>query len=173
MRARPAAAAKKSSVEVEGEEEEEEEEGEEEEDSEFESEEEEEDEDSGSDAPKRKAKKSSGGGGGNGKPKKVDERAALQALLPAAGEALIKDFEEGHTDTSVLFTLNAALPAANKLLATCTQPSASGTGFQASSHVKRFLRLEGSINTTNMHLFDAQGAIRRYANTAEIIEGAF
>ena len=162
-------------------EEEEEEEGgeEEEEESEFEEESEEEeeseDDDSGSDAPKRKKKAGGGGGGGGGgaKPKKVDERAALAALLPPPGESLLKDFEEGHTDTTVKFVLNAALPAATKLLATCTTPDAAGSGgYAASSLLKRALRLESSINTSNMHLFDANNTIRRYAHTAEIIEGA-
>ena len=175
-RARPAP--KKAPAEQLDDEEEEDEEGGADEDSAFESEEEEEEEEdedddgSGSDAPKRKAKKGGAGGGGGGKAKKVDERAALLALLPAAGDPLIKDFEEGHTDTTVHFTLNAALPAATRLLATCTAPAPSGAGFQASPYLRRALRLEGSISTANMHLFDAQGAIRRYANTAEIIEGA-
>jgi len=139
--------------EDESEEEEEEEEGSEEED-----------DDSGSDAPKRKAKV-----GGGGKNKALDDRAALAALLPPPGESLIKDFEEGHTDTSVYFTIHVNPATASKLMATCTTPDGSG-GYLASAFLRKVLKLDSPIGTTNMHLFDTNNTIRRYVNTGEIIE---
>ncbi|GLE00848.1 hypothetical protein PINS_up009644 [Pythium insidiosum] len=69
----------------------------------------------------------------------------------------IKDFKEGHTDTTVLFTISLE---PNKLREIVNAPGGV---------VKKF-KLETSISTSNMHLFDATGRIKKYETPLEILE---
>eukprot|EP00514_Thraustochytrium_sp_LLF1b_P010190 CAMPEP_0184540880 /NCGR_PEP_ID=MMETSP0199_2-20130426/1002_1 /TAXON_ID=1112570 /ORGANISM="Thraustochytrium sp., Strain LLF1b" /LENGTH=1568 /DNA_ID=CAMNT_0026934549 /DNA_START=176 /DNA_END=4882 /DNA_ORIENTATION=+ len=71
-------------------------------------------------------------------------------------EGFIKDVRENHTDTRVSFTVYLSKEAYQGL----------------STHgklVKKF-KLESSISTTNMHAFDASGAIKRYISPEAIID---
>lgn len=81
----------------------------------------------------------------------------LETLLEAG---TIKDFRENHTDSRVLFTITFE---AKTLSDICSAPGGV---------VKKF-KLETSISTSNMHLFDAQGRIRKYENPHEILEEFF
>ncbi len=135
-----------------------------EDDEDFESEEEEEEDEedddfSDEDDKKRKKKK-----GGKPKSEKTSEKDAIAALVPA-GEPLVKDFAENHTDKTVSFTINLT-PAAAKLVASSAGAGPAGL----SPLVSRVFKLDSSISTVNMHLFDSNGMIKRYTSPAEIIE---
>ncbi|KAJ0411824.1 hypothetical protein ATCC90586_002977 [Pythium insidiosum] len=69
----------------------------------------------------------------------------------------IKDFKEGHTDTTVLFTISLE---PNKLREIVNAPGG----------VAKKFRLESSISTSNMHLFDAAGRIKKYETPLEIMD---
>lgn len=92
-------------------------------------------------------------------PTTIPTRARIRSPV-YAGEPLVKDFNENHTDTRVHFTVTTT-PAASKLMATCMQADGSGAD-ELSSAVKKVFKLETSITTANMHAFDAAGTIRRY-----------
>jgi DNA topoisomerase II len=82
----------------------------------------------------------------------TDYKQFLETLVIGAGEnplSCIKEFKENHTDTTVLFTL--ILPA-EKL----AEINAESGGV-----MKRF-KLEGSTATSNMHMFDMEGRIRKF-----------
>ena len=68
-------------------------------------------------------------------------------------EAEIKDFRENHTDTTVAFTVVAAKEIIDKF-----EKDPKGL-------MGKF-KLTGSLSTSNMHLFDAEGRIAKY-NTPE------
>ena len=130
--------------------------------SDFEAEDEDDDDDedeggSASDEEPRKARP---------KGKAASEKEAFAALLPPPGEPLVKDFAENHTDTRVSFTISTT-PAAARLMATC---SSDGS---LSAAVRKVFKLEGSISTSNMHLFDARGSIRRYALPEDVLDEFF
>jgi len=117
-----------------------------------------------SDNKRRRNKKK----GGKPKSKATEEKEAFAALLPPPGEPLIKEFNENHTDTRVHFTITTT-PAANKLMTTCLNNS-SDENNNASAAVRKVFKLETSLSTANMHLFDENGTIKRYTKAAEIIE---
>ena len=62
---------------------------------------------------------------------------------------IIKSFKENHTDTTVLFTITLAAEKLSEILA-------EKGGLQ-----KRF-KLDGSLATTNMHMFDLDHHIRKF-----------
>jgi DNA topoisomerase-2 len=66
-----------------------------------------------------------------------------------AGLAIVKDFKENHTDTTVLFTV------------TLPQDKMAESLQDKGGLVKRF-KLESSIATSNMHMFDFSGQIRKF-----------
>lgn len=68
----------------------------------------------------------------------------------AAATPFIKDFKENHTDTSVLFTVT--IPADK--LAEINKDNKGGLA-------KKF-KLDGSVSTTNMHMFDVNSTIRKF-----------
>ena len=68
----------------------------------------------------------------------------------AVATPFIKDFKENHTDTSVLFTVT--IPADK--LAEITNDNKGGL-------VKKF-KLDGSVSTTNMNMFDVNSTIRKF-----------
>lgn len=78
----------------------------------------------------------------------------LEGLLETG---TIKDFKENHTDTKVLFTISLE----EKTLRDIT--NAPG------GIVKKF-KLESSLSTSNMHLFDAHGHIKKYETPEEIMD---
>ncbi|KAF4029977.1 DNA gyrase/topoisomerase IV subunit A [Phytophthora infestans] len=77
----------------------------------------------------------------------------LEGLLDAG---TIKDFKENHTDVKVLFTI------------TMEQKALSDVTKAPGGIVKKF-KLESSLSTSNMHLFDAAGHIKKYENPKEIM----
>lgn len=68
---------------------------------------------------------------------------------PAATAPFVKDFKEHHTDTTVLFTVTVP---AEKLV----EIQAERGGL-----MKKF-KLEGSVATSNMHMFDLHSQIRKF-----------
>lgn len=81
----------------------------------------------------------------------------LESLLEAG---TIKDFRENHTDVKVSFTITFEPKTLSDI---CAAPGGI---------VKKF-KLESSISTSNMHLFDAQGRIKKYENPHEILNEFF
>ncbi|KAF1329649.1 DNA topoisomerase 2, partial [Globisporangium splendens] len=77
----------------------------------------------------------------------------LESLLESG---TIKDFRENHTDAKVLFTITFEPKTLSDI---CSAPGGV---------VKKF-KLETSISTSNMHLFDATGHIKKYENPHEIL----
>lgn len=78
----------------------------------------------------------------------------LEGLLETG---TIKDFKENHTDVKVLFTI------------TLEPKTLSDIAKTQGGIVKKF-KLESSLSTSNMHLFDAAGHIKKYENPKEIME---
>ncbi|CAK4647363.1 unnamed protein product [Aphanomyces euteiches] len=78
----------------------------------------------------------------------------LETLLEAG---VIKDFKENHTDTTVLFTVNLA-------------PESLASIQQAPGGIVKKFKLESSLATSNMHLFDSNGQIKHYNSPLDIIE---
>ena len=74
--------------------------------------------------------------------------------------AFVKDFKERHTDTSVYFVISISETAAPELLV------------DDQALLKR-LKLEGSISTSNMHLFNAQGQIVKYESPLAVLQEYF
>lgn len=74
--------------------------------------------------------------------------------------AFVKDFKERHTDTSVYFVVTLAADAAPELL-------------HDDAALAKRLKLETSMSTTNMHLYDLQGEIRKYDSALTVVEDFF
>jgi DNA topoisomerase-2 len=91
-----------------------------------------------------------------------DYKAFLESLL-AGGSGTkdpngdIKDFRENHTDTMVSFTV------------TFTPEQAAKMDMSENALVKKF-KLETSLSLNNMHLFNAEGAMRKYTEPNSIVE---
>lgn len=79
----------------------------------------------------------------------------LEGLLE---DGTIKDFQENHTDTKVLFTITFD---SDKLLS--IQNDRNGG-------LMKKLKLESSITTSNMHLYDQDGRIRKYESPLDILD---
>ncbi|KAG2523814.1 hypothetical protein JM16_002302 [Phytophthora kernoviae] len=78
----------------------------------------------------------------------------LEGLLDAG---TIKDFKENHTDVKVLFKI------------TLDPKTLSDIAKAPGGIVKKF-KLESSLSTSNMHLFDAAGHIKKYESPREVME---
>ncbi|POM71086.1 DNA topoisomerase 2, partial [Phytophthora palmivora] len=78
----------------------------------------------------------------------------LEGLLEAG---TIKDFKENHTDVKVLFTITM-------------EPKSLSDITKAPGGIVKKFKLESSLSTSNMHLFDAAGHIKKYENPKEIME---
>ncbi|ETK71439.1 hypothetical protein F441_21807 [Phytophthora nicotianae CJ01A1] len=78
----------------------------------------------------------------------------LEGLLDAG---TIKDFKENHTDVKVLFTITM-------------EPKALSDITKAPGGIVKKFKLESSLSTSNMHLFDAAGHIKKYDNPKDIME---
>ena len=70
--------------------------------------------------------------------------------------AIIKDFKENHTDTTVLFTVT--LPP--EKLQECIDDK---------NGIYRKFKLETTVSTSNMHLFDLNSTIHKYDNATDIL----
>lgn len=102
----------------------------------------------------------------------MDYKAFLESVLignTSAGDgsaaaqaaAFVKDFKENHTDTSVLFTV--------------TVPAEKMTEIKADRNgglIKKF-KLETSVSTSNMHLFDESGLISKFTGVTDILIAFF
>jgi len=88
----------------------------------------------------------------------------LEAMLPGAPDSkeagLVKDFKENHTDRHVSFTITFADGVYASMMA-------------APGGVMRKLKLESTISTNNMMLFNTAGQITKYTGAAEIIHEYF
>ncbi|CEG41489.1 dna topoisomerase 2 [Plasmopara halstedii] len=78
----------------------------------------------------------------------------LEGLLEAN---TIKDFKENHTDVKVLFTITM-------------EPKALSDIMKAPGGIVKKFKLESSLSTSNMHLFDPSGHIKKYENPKEIMQ---
>lgn len=99
----------------------------------------------------------------------MDYKAFLESVLignSSAGDgsaaaqaaAFVKDFKENHTDTTVLFTVTVPSDKISDII---------GTGL-----MKKF-KLESSISTSNMHLFDESGLITKFTGVSDILASFF
>ena len=79
------------------------------------------------------------------------------SLIEKDAKGFVQDFKENHTDTHVNFTVR--IPA-EKL----SEIEASAGGLQ------KKLKLEGSVSTSNMHLFNKDGLIQKYNTVVDILE---
>ena len=87
-------------------------------------------------------------------------------FVPPPGEPLVKDFTENHTDTTVSFTITPTAVLA-PLFAACAG------GAPLSAPLRKLFKLDSSLSTANMHLFNTEGAITRYASPAAVIDEFF
>ncbi|RQM18731.1 hypothetical protein DD237_000945 [Peronospora effusa] len=78
----------------------------------------------------------------------------LEGLLDAG---TIKDFKENHTDVKVLFTITL-------------EPKVLSDITKAPGGIVKKFKLESSLSTTNMHLFDRDGHIKKFESPKEILE---
>ncbi|CAH0478764.1 unnamed protein product [Peronospora belbahrii] len=78
----------------------------------------------------------------------------LEGLLEAG---TIKDFKENHTDVKVLFTITM-------------EPKVLSDISKAPGGIVKKFKLESSLSTSNMHLFDGNGHIKKYDSPKEILE---
>jgi DNA topoisomerase-2 len=92
---------------------------------------------------------------GNTAPKEKDADGKEATNTP-----FVKDFKENHTDTTVLFTVTVP---AEKLVEINNEKGGL---------MKKF-KLEGSVSTTNMNLFDLNGQIRKYESPVNVMKDFF
>ncbi|KAI9919928.1 hypothetical protein PsorP6_015892 [Peronosclerospora sorghi] len=78
----------------------------------------------------------------------------LESLLEAG---TIKDFKENHTDVKVLFTISMDPNVLNDII-------------KAPGGIVKKFKLESSLSTSNMHLFDRNVHIKKYESPKEILE---
>jgi len=87
-----------------------------------------------------------------------DYKEFLQGMLPGSdtkSKITVQDVREYHTETSVHFSVKMT----PEMLAPVKEQG-----------VEHTMKLWGSINETNMVLFDHEGKIKKYKNTLEILE---
>ena len=92
-----------------------------------------------------------------------DYKQFLEGLMTGQdkkADAEIKDFRENHTETTVSFTITAE---ASKL----DEYEKDSKGLMGK------FKLNGTISTSNMHLFNAEGQIVKYPNPEDIMEEFF
>ena len=89
---------------------------------------------------------------------KADKEDGAPAF--AALPAIVKDFKENHTDTTVLFTVSVL---ADKLAEALNEKG----GIQ-----KKF-KLDGSVSTSNMTMFDGVGQIHKYETALEVLNAFY
>ena len=74
--------------------------------------------------------------------------------------AFIKDFKENHTDTEVLFTITIPPEKLNEIVN------------EKGGLIKKF-KLETSVATSNMHLFDHNSMIKKFEHTSHIMKAFY
>jgi len=90
-----------------------------------------------------------------------DYKEFLQGMLPGGEgktKTKVEDFREYHTEKAVHFSLRVSDEEMKRI------QSKEGGG------VDQQFKLTGSINETNMVLFDSQGKIQKYKNPGQIVE---
>jgi DNA topoisomerase-2 len=100
--------------------------------------------------------------------KKVDKKKKEADEEGGAGEKdkekppsqIIKDFKENHTDTTVLFTINVP---ADKLADAAREKGG----------LEKKFKMDASIATSNMHMFDLHGMIRKYESPLDIMRAFY
>jgi DNA topoisomerase-2 len=93
-------------------------------------------------------------------PPQQDYKQFLESMTVGASDekgAFVKDFKEKHTDTSVYFVITLAGDVAPELLV------------DDAALLKR-LKLEASISTSNMHLFNVHGEITKYDSPNAVLQ---
>jgi DNA topoisomerase-2 len=76
--------------------------------------------------------------------------------------AVIKDFKENHTDTTVCFTITFA---PGKL-----EEYENMTNAFNINGIEKLLKLTTTLSTSNMHLYDEKGVLTKYATVTDIID---
>jgi hypothetical protein len=90
-----------------------------------------------------------------GAAKSKKARAAGDAFVVPPGEPILTTFSENHTDTTVSFTCSPT-----PLLAPLLAKNAGKSGPELSPALTKLFKLQTTISTGNMHLFDANGCIK-------------
>ena len=83
-----------------------------------------------------------------------------KVLATLVRDSTVKGYREHHTEDKVHFIINMTR---NKIVAI----DASEGGFE------KIFKLEETINTSNMHLFNAQGVIHKYDTAEDILEAYY
>ena len=94
---------------------------------------------------------------GKGKAKKPAAGAKKKAAEEAV--ALVKSFKENHTDTTVDFTVEMTPEGA--------------AAHRSAAAIEKAFKLEAKMSTTNMHLFDADGRIKKYDSPEQLLREFF
>ena len=101
-------------------------------------------------------KKKAAGKDDDGDDSDADSVASSASAAKPASAALVKEFRENHTDTTVFFTITLT-PEGRKVVAA------------GEATTRKKFRLDATLSTTNMHLFDESGRIRRFGSPAAIL----
>ncbi len=105
----------------------------------------------GAEDPKAKAGE---GGGKGGRSKKDDGNDTTKS---STKRYYIKDFKENHTDTTVNFSVTMAPADINAL-----EREPGG--------LHKFFKMDSSVSTSNMQLFDPEGIITKYPSPSAVLE---
>ncbi len=108
----------------------------------------------GAEDPKAKA---GDGGAKGGKSKKDDGNDSNKTTTK---RYYIKDFKENHTDTTVNFTVTMAPTDINIL-----EREPGG--------LRKFFRMDSSVSTSNMQLFDPEGTITKYPSPFVVLDSFY
>lgn len=89
-------------------------------------------------------------------------------LWDLVGKKTIRAFSEHHTDRDVRFDVTLTRQDLAKLATTHNEDD--GTANEA---LIKLLKLESSINTSNMHAFDANGKLARYDSSEDVLRAFY
>jgi DNA topoisomerase-2 len=92
----------------------------------------------------------------------IGNTGAGDGSAAAQSAAFVKDFRENHTDTTVLFTVTVPAEKLAEIIA-----DRAGGGI-----MKKF-KLESSVSTSNMHLFDETGMIAKFPDVTSILSSFY
>jgi len=94
-------------------------------------------------------------------PKGKGKRPTAAAKKKPADDtlALVKSFKENHTDTTVDFTVEMTAEGA--------------AAHRSVAAIHKAFKLEAKMTTTNMHLFDADGRIKKYDSPEQLLREFF
>ncbi|MBE35254.1 MAG: hypothetical protein CMI16_06830 [Opitutaceae bacterium] len=88
-------------------------------------------------------------------PRSSSKGEGVEKRKSARAVPLVADFREHHTDASVRFEITIAPESMDRV---------------RREGVERVFRLTSRVSTTNMHCFDANGVMTKYASAIEIVE---